>query len=193
MLAHRQGSVSNASELAGSLGISVPSVNRYVDTLVDMMLVRRLQPYYVNVGKRLTKTPRLLVRDSGIVHALLNIHFLDDLLGHPVAGASWEGFVAENLIAAAPSGTDSFFYRTGAGAEIDLLLALPGQELWAIEVKLSGSPGVSKGFHIAADDVKAARRFVVYSGTEVYPLGGGIVATPLAELMKRLIEERVGK
>ena len=187
MLSHLQGSVFNAAELARSLGVSVPSVNRYTDTLVDMMLLRRLQPYHVNVGKRLIKSPRILVRDSGIVHALLGIRSLEDLLGHPVAGASWEGLVVENLVGAAPVGTDAFFYRTRSGAEIDLVLLLPGQELWAVEVKRSSAPKVPKGFRIATADIAAAKKFIVYPGTDAYPLGDGITAIPLPTLMERLI------
>ena len=187
MLSHLQGSVFNAAELARSLGVSVPSVNRYTDTLVDMMLLRRLQPYHVNVGKRLIKSPRILVRDSGVVHALLNIRSLEDLLGHPVAGASWEGLVVENLVGAAPVGTDAFFYRTRSGAEIDLLLLLPGQEPWAVEVKRSSAPRVPRGFRIATADVGAAKKFIVYPGTDTYPLGDGITAIPLPALMERLI------
>ena len=187
MLAHRQTSIFNASELARSLGISVPTVNRYADTLVDLMLLRRMQPYFVNVGKRLIKTPKLLVRDSGVVHALLNLRSLDELLGHPVAGASWEGFVIENLIGAAPRGTDAFFYRTRAGAEIDLLLLLPNLELWAVEVKRSSAPRVPRGFRIATADVGATRSFIVHPGTDSYALGDDIVATSLPGLMKRLV------
>ena len=190
MLCHRQGSVFNAAELARSLGVSVPSVNRYADTLVDLMLLRRLQPYHANVGKRLIKSPRVLVRDSGVVHALLNIRSLDDLLGHPVAGASWEGIVVENLIGAAPVGTDAFFYRTRSGAGIDLLLLLPGHELWAVEVKRSSAPRVPRGFRVATTDVAATRKFIVYPGTETYPLGDGMLAIPLPALMQRLIARR---
>ena len=187
MLAHRQGSIFNAAELARSLGVSAPTVNRYADTLVDMMLLRRMQPLFVNVRKRLIKTPRLFIRDSGVVHALLNIRSLDDLLGHPVAGASWEGFVVENLVGAAPQGTDAFFYRTRAGAEIDLLLRLPNLESWAIEVKRSTAPRVPRGFRIATEDVEAARRFIVYPGTDTYPVTEGVTAIPLPALMERLI------
>lgn len=187
MLSHRQGSIFNAAELARSLGVSVPTVNRYADTLVDMMLLRRVQPWFVNVRKRLIKTPKLFIRDSGVVHTLLNIRSLDDLLGHPVAGASWEGLVVENLVGAAPPGTDAFFYRTRAGAEIDLLLRLPNLESWAIEVKRSTAPRVPKGFRIATEDVGATRRFIVYPGTDTYPLAEGVTATPLPALMGRLI------
>lgn len=190
MLSHRQASAFNAAELARSLGISVPSVNRYTDTLVDMMLLRRLQPYYVNVGKRLVKTPRIFVRDSGVLHALLNIRSVHDLLGHPVAGASWEGFVVENLIGAAPADTDPFFYRTRSGAEIDLLLLFPGQELWAIEVKRSTAPKVPRGFRMAIRDVEATQSFIVHPGTETYPLGDGITAIALPALMEQLMASR---
>ena len=104
------------------------------------MLVRRLPPYFANVGKRLVKSPKVYIRDSGVLHSLLGLGTLDDVLSHPVAGASWEGFVIENLIAAAPFGTDAWFYRTRAGAEIDLLLSLPDRRLWAVEVKRSAAP-----------------------------------------------------
>ena len=114
MLSHRQGAAFNEAELARSLGISAPTINRYVDTLVDLMLIRRLQPYFTNVDNRLVKTPRVCIRDSGIAHALLNPKSLDDLLGYPVVGSSWEAYAAENLIGLAPQGMDVFFYRTQA-------------------------------------------------------------------------------
>ena len=156
MLAHHQGGLSNASELARSLGVSVPAVTRYVDLLADLMLVRRLPAYFANVGKRLVRRPKVYIRDSGVLHSLLGLGTLDDVLSHPVAGASWEGFVVENLIAAAPFGTDAWFYRTRAGAEIDLLLHLPDRRLWAIEIKRSSAPRAAKGFELAASDLGAA-------------------------------------
>ena len=145
MLGHRQGGLLNASELARSLDVSVPAVTRYVDLLSDLMLVRRLLPWFANLGKRLVKTPKVYIRDSGILHALLGLGTLDHVLSHPVAGASWEGFVIENLVAAAPFGTDAWFYRTRAGAEIDLLLHLPDRRLWAVEVKRSTAPRPARG------------------------------------------------
>ncbi len=187
MLGHRQGGLLNASVLARSLAVSAPSVMRYVDLLTDLMLVRRLLPWYANVGKRLVKAPKLYIRDSGVLHSLLGLRTLDDLLSHPVAGTSWEGFAIENLLAAAPFGTDAFFYRTQAGAEIDLLLHLPDRSLWAVEVKLGAAPKARKGFLSAADDVEAAERFVVYPGDEPFPLSGGVLAIPLSALMERLI------
>jgi hypothetical protein len=126
MLAHNQGALLNASRLASGLSVSAPTVTNYIDLLVDLLLVRRLTPFHANVGKRLVKSPKTYVRDSGLTHALLNIATYEDLLGHPVSGPSWEGFAIENLITAAPSRTMASFYRTAAGAEIDLLLETGG-------------------------------------------------------------------
>ena len=186
MLGHRQGGLLNASELARGLDVSVPAVTRYVDLLSDLMLVRRLPPWFANVGKRLVKTPKVYIRDSGVLHSLLGLGTLDDVLSHPVIGASWEGFVIENLIAAAPFGTDAWFYRTRAGAEIDLLLHLPDRRLWAVEVKRSAAPRAGKGFELAASDLEADERFVVHPGREPFPLSRTTTAVPLVDLMARL-------
>jgi uncharacterized protein len=147
--------------------------------MVDLMLVRRLPPWSSNAGKRLVKAPKVYVRDSGLAHALLGIRTLEDLLGHPVAGLSWEGLIIEALIAAAPRGTNAHFYRTAAGAEIDLLLMLPGNRLWAIEIKRSLAPKAEKGFHLACLDVAPHRACVVYPGKERFPLMSDIDAIGL--------------
>lgn len=181
MLAHGQGGLLNSARLAASLGLDVRTVNRYVDLLVELFLVRRLQPWHANVGKRLTRSPKLYVRDSGILHALLAIRDEENLLSHPVAGASWEGFAIENLIAAARD-AQPYFYRTAAGAELDLLLVLPGGEVWAIEIKRSLSPKPGRGFHSARADVAPARSFVVYPGSESYPIEEGVEAISLPGL-----------
>lgn len=128
------------------------------------------------------RSPKVYVRDSGVVHALLGIPNLEALLGHPVAGASWEGFVLESLISVAPEGTESYFYRTSAGAEIDLVLVLPGGARWAVEVKRSLSPRPERGFHSACADIAPERRWVVYPGTERYPLGNDVEAVGLVSL-----------
>jgi hypothetical protein len=175
MLAHTQGQQANIARLAAGLGISGRSVGRYLDLMVDLLLVRRLTPWVGNVGKRLVKAPKVYVRDSGIVHALLDIETLDDLYGHPVAGASWEGAVLETLISAA--GTERVaFYRTSAGAEIDLVIEGSRGRRLAIEVKRSSAPTVSKGFRIGVDDLRASGGIVVYPGEERFPLGGGVEA-----------------
>ncbi|QEL27251.1 ATP-binding protein (plasmid) [Bosea sp. F3-2] len=187
MLAHRQSGLLNAAELARALGIDGKTVASYLDLLVDLLLVRRLEPWHSNAGKRLVKSPRVYIRDSGIVHALLGITALDDLLAHPVAGASWEGMVIETAHAAMPDGTKASFYRSGGGAEVDLVLTLPGGERWAVEVKRSLAPKVERGFHHACEDLRPKRRIVVYPGGERFPLAGGIDALPLPEFGRDLL------
>jgi uncharacterized protein len=187
MLAHNQGSLLNASRLASGLSVSAPTVTNYVSLLVDLLLVRRLPPYHANVGKRLVKSPKTYVRDSGLVHALLGIETLDELLGHPVAGASWEGFVLESLLASAPERAQASFYRTAAGAEMDLVLQLGGKRgLWAIEIKRGLTAKPERGFHHALEDLKPSRAFVVYSGGERYPLGNNVEAISVRELASEL-------
>ena len=186
MLAHHQSALLNASEFARSLGVDAKTVGSYLDLMVDLLLVRRLEPWHSNSGKRLVKSPRIYVRDSGMVHSLLGLTSMDDVLSHPIAGASWEGFVIETLIAAAPSGTQPTFYRTSAGAEIDLLLTIPGNGLWAIEVKRSSAPKVEKGFHQACTDLKPTRRILIYPGQESYPIGHGVEVMSLDQAARAL-------
>lgn len=187
MLAHGQGTLLNASRLAMGLSVTSPTVSSYVDLLVDLLLVRRLPAFHANIGKRLVKSPKTYVRDSGLVHALLGIEDHDRLAGHPVVGPSWEAFVIENLLSVVPPRTMAGFYRTAAGAEIDLVLELPGGHgLWAVEIKRSLAPALGKGFHIARADIAPARSFVVHAGTEGYPLGEGIEAIGLAGLVALL-------
>ena len=186
MLAHQQGALVNASVLARSLALDMRTVNRYLDLLVEMFLVRRLEPWHANLGKRLTKSPKLYVRDSGLLHALLGLPDEEALLGHPVVGASWEGFVLENLITAAGTSASAHFYRTSGGAEVDLLLNWPSGECWAIEVKRSLAPKVERGFHSACEDLQPTRKLVIYPGDEPFPLGHGVQAMPLATLCHEL-------
>jgi len=186
MLAHQQGSMLNQSRLAASLGVSVPAVARYIDLLVDLQLLRRLQPWSGNLSKRIVKAPKVTIRDSGLVHALLDIPTLDALLGHPVCGHSYEGMVIETLIAAAHRYIPSF-YRSHDGAEIDLLLESAGKPFMAIEVKRSSAPSLDKGFAIACDDLGLEQRYVVYPGQEQFPLRHGARAIGLVE-MARLIQ-----
>ena len=186
MLAHHQGGLLNVAQLARNLGVDAKTAHHYIDLLCDLLLVRRLMPWHANVGKRLVKSPKVYVRDSGLVHALLGIESMDDLLSHPVVGTSWEGFVLENLLACAPMGTHAHFYRTSGGAEVDLLLSLPGGALWALEVKRSLKPKVERGFHAACEDLQPVRKLVVYPGTETFPMAHGIEATPLAALCATL-------
>ena len=186
MLAHHQGGLLNAAQLARSLGVDGKTVAAYLDLMVDLLLVRRLPPWHRNVGKRLVKSPKVYVRDSGLVHALLSLDDREALLGHPIAGQSWEGMVIESLIASAPDGTGAYFYRTAAGAEIDLLLVLPGNLLWAIEIKRGLAPKVDRGFYHACADLEPERRFVVYSGSEKFGIGDGIEVISLVALAREL-------
>lgn len=189
MLAHAQGGLLNAAALAEGLGISGQTVGRYLDLLVDLMLVRRLSPWHENVGKRLVRSPKVYVRDSGLVHTLLGLETFENLLGHPVVGGSWEGFCLEALIAAAPPGAEPFFYRTSAGAELDLVLRMPGGEIWAIEIKRATTPRLSRGFHIASEDIAATRKILVYAGAREVPAGKDTRALPLPaaiSLLRRL-------
>ncbi|AMY07206.1 hypothetical protein LuPra_00373 [Luteitalea pratensis] len=192
MLAHQQGAVLNAAPIARALGVTGKTVASYLDLMVDLLLLRRLQPWHRNVGKRLVKSPKVYVRDSGLVHSLLGIPDLDGLLGHPIAGMTWEGLVIESLIACVPRDWEPAFYRTSAGAEIDLVLVPPGAAPWAIEVKRSASPRLERGFHSACDDIAPAQRFVVYPGRERFPLPGGAEAIDLVTLCGILRAQAAG-
>lgn len=185
MLANNQGQMLNAAQLAGSLGVSGHTVARYLDIMVDLLLVRRLQPWASNVGKRLVKSPKVYVRDSGLLHALLDIQTLEQLLGHPVLGASWEGMLIENVLASLPSTMNAFFYRTAAGAEIDLVIEPRPRQRWAIEVKRSiSSPVPSKGFYLGCEDIHATRQIVLYPGDEPYKLDGKTEVIPFRKFFE---------
>lgn len=189
MLAHHQGGLLNAASLARSLGVDGKTVAHYLDLMVDLLLVRRLPPWHTNAGKRLVKSPKVYVRDSGLVHALLGLPLREDLLGHPIVGASWEGFVIENILNAAAHArreVQAAFYRSSSGAEIDLLLTWPGGHTWAIEIKRSAAPKLERGFHAACEVVRPARSVVVYPGQARFPLGTGIEAMPLRALLAEL-------
>ncbi|MDE0343066.1 MAG: ATP-binding protein [Deltaproteobacteria bacterium] len=186
MLAHLQGGILNASQIARSLAVDGKTVARYLDLFVDLLLVRRLPSFHANVSKRLVKSPKVYVRDSGIVHTLLRLNDRDAVLGHPIAGGSWEGFVLENLLGVAPGRVQSSFYRTAAGAQIDLVLQMPGGALWAVEIKRGLAPRLDRGFHHAREDLKPDRSFVVYPGIERYPKDDGVEVIGLRELASLL-------
>jgi len=186
MLAHLQGETINFSKLANNLEVDGKTVSNYLDILVDLLLVRRLDPWYANVKKRLVKSPRFYIRDSGIVHRLLGIADDDALLSNPVIGKSWEGFVIENILSVLPEGAEAYFYRTSAGAEIDLLLQLSSRDLWAIEIKKGSAPKITRGFHQACEDVQATEKFVVYGGTDEFPVKHDTTVIAPKTLMMRL-------
>ena len=186
MLAHHQGAILNASALGRSLEISTQTVNRYIDLLTDLLLVRRLLPLRANVGKRLVKSPKIYVRDSGLLHALLGIGSLDQLAGHPVIGASWEGHVIETLVSVLSPRATPYFYRTSAGAEIDLMIEHGDGRRWAIEIKRSPSARVGRGFHLACEDARPERAFVVHAGDDRYPLTETLEAISVRALAAEL-------
>lgn len=186
MLAHVQGGLLNSASLARGLDVDNKTITRYLDLLVDLLLVRRLPAWHGNTSKRLSKSPKIFIRDSGLVHALLNITDQESLLGHPVLGASWEGFVIENLSLLLPSQTLSSFYRSSGGAEVDLVLEFAGSQTWAIEIKRSLSPKVSRGFHSACEDLHPDRKLLVYPGDDRYPLGHEIEAIGFEQLAREI-------
>lgn len=188
MLAHHQGELLDQSKLASALAISGQTVSRYIDLLCDLMLVRRLPAWHGNVGKRLIRSPKVYVRDSGLVHALLGLPHLDAVLGHPVAGSSWEGFVVEQLVNSAPSAQASF-YRTSNGAEVDLVLTFRNQQTWVIEVKRSSAPTVSRGFHQAAVDLGAARKLLVAPVEQTYPMKENIEVVDMLTAVRWVSEQ----
>ena len=187
MLAHLQGSLLNYSQLATSLAISGQLVHRYVDILCDLMLLRRLAAWHGNVGKRLVKSPKVYVRDSGLVHALLGLTNYESVLSHPVAGLSWEGFVIEQIMSAAPS-LDYSFYRTAQGAEADLVIDFRHGQVWVVEIKRSSAPTVSKGFHQAAVDVNANRKILVAPVEQSYQMKDNIEVMSVQTLIAELVD-----
>ena len=187
MLAHNQGQMLNGAQLAAGLGVSGHTIARYLDILVDLLLVRRLQPWASNARKRLVRSPKVYVRDSGLVHALLGIRTQEELFGHPIVGPSWEGMLIENILSSLPATVRSWFYRTSAGAEIDLVLEFGHKNIWAIEIKRSiSNPVPSKGFYIGCADLKAARQIVLYPGKESYRTDPRSEVMSLDQFMKKL-------
>jgi len=185
MLAHNQAQLLNAANLARGLGVSGATIGRYLDLMVDLLLVRRLPPRLGNASKRLVRSPKVYLRDSGLLHALLGIADKESLLGHPVVGGSWEGLVIENLAGLAADAEPSF-YRTSGGAEIDLVLTWRDGREWAIEVKRTLSPKLGRGMRSALADVKPDRAFLVYAGDERFPLGAGVEAIGVGGLCAEL-------
>ncbi|OHC60693.1 MAG: ATPase [Rhodocyclales bacterium RIFCSPLOWO2_02_FULL_63_24] len=186
MCAHLQGQVFNASQLGLALGgVAHTTVGRYLDLMVDALMLRRLEPWHANVGKRLVKSPKVFVRDSGLLHALLGIATLDDLAGHPVAGLSWEGFLIEQLIAHLPPLAEFGFYRTAAGAELDLVVENGGRRI-GYEIKLSNAPRPARGFWTACEDLGLDRAWVIAPVREGYPLADKVEVIPPQQMFATL-------
>jgi predicted AAA+ superfamily ATPase len=184
MLAHVHGQIWNASKIAGSLGITAPTVKHYLDILEETFVARVLAPWYSNTKKRLVKSPKVYIRDTGLLHTLLQIATIEDLRSHPIVGTSWEGFVIEQVLGSLPRDWQSHYYRTSAGAEIDLLLHDRRNRPVAVEVKFSATPQVTKGFWIAMDDLACKNGFVIYPGKDAYPIAENVMAIPLSAMHK---------
>jgi len=179
MIAHLQGQLFNASSIAASLGVSAPTVTRWLDYLEATLVLRRLEPYHANLGKRLVKSPKIYVRDSGLLHYLLSIKEVNDLLGHPATGSSWEGFIVEQICSQLAFGELVSFYRTAAGAELDLVIEARGMKI-GIEIKFSSAPKVTKGFWQACQDLGVDAAYVVAPVREGWPLAENVrVVTPM--------------
>ena len=186
MLSHLHGQQMNLSSLGKSLEVTHTTIRNYLDVLTDLYMVRQLQPWAGNTKKRLVKSPKVYIRDSGLLHRLLSVSTYDELLGHPVSGHSWEGFVIENILGNLPDTWQASYYRSAEQTEIDLILAKGTQETWAIEVKRSVAPKAGAGVHRACEDVHATGKFVVYSGKERFPLGHDTEAIGLVAFLKLL-------
>ncbi|MCF6226811.1 MAG: ATP-binding protein [Xanthomonadales bacterium] len=189
MLAHVQGGLLNAASLARGLDVDNKSIIRYLDLLVDLLLVRKLTPWHSNNGKRLTKSPKIYIRDSGLVHCLLNIPNLESLLSHPILGASWEAFVIENILQVCNPQVHASFYRSSGGAEIDLILEIQtsqNRQIWAIEIKRSLKPKVTRGFYSACEDISPHRKLLVYSGDDHFQIKHGIEVIGLNQLLQEV-------
>lgn len=189
MLAHYHAQQANLSELGKSLEVSHTSIRSYIDTLQDFFMIRQLQPWSGNSKKRLVKSPKIYLRDSGLLHSLLKISTYDQLLGHPVVGSSWEGFVVENVLNHLPNTWKASFYRSSNQNEIDLVLEGPDRSVWAVEIKKSIAPKINVGFHRAAEDIKATRKFVIYSGTDRFPISGEVEIIGLIPFLKLIISQ----
>jgi predicted AAA+ superfamily ATPase len=186
MLAHLQGEPVNYSKLGANLEIDGKTVSNYIDMLSDLLLVRRLEPWHANVKKRLVKSPRYYIRDSGIVHRLLGIESYDALLSNPVLGKSWEGFVVENIHSVLPRRAETYFYRTAAGAEIDLVIRMPSSEIWAVEIKYGTAPKMGRHYSAICDDVDATRKYIIYGGDDEFPVSSDVTAISLPRFVQKL-------
>ena len=187
MIAHMNGGIWNAETFARSLGISAPTVVRYLHYLEAGYMVRSLQPWFVNATKRLVKSPKVYVRDAGILHALLNLVSIDDILSHPVAGTSWEGFVIEQIFQIKSPDIQAYFYRTHDGAECDIVLVKGINPIACIEIKISNAPAISKGFYESIADLKPIYKFVITPESDEYTMKENVIVTGLHNFLKKYL------
>ncbi len=180
MLAHYHGQIWNGSEIGRSIGETHPTVRRHLDILTGAFMVRQLQPWFENVGKRTVKSPKMYIRDCGLVHALLGIEEFAQLESHPKFGASWEGFVIEQLLRLSGD-RNAYFWATQGGAELDLLLIAKGRK-WGVEVKYADAPAMTRSMHVALEDLKLEHLWVIHPGKHTFPMHDKVTALPITEL-----------
>ncbi len=185
MLAHVHGGQLNTSALANSLGLTHPTVNKYLELMEGSFLIRRLPPYFKNVGKRLVKSPKLYIRDTGLLHYLLRIFSYEQLRGNPAIGASWESYVIEQIIREAPEFTDFYYYRTQNGAEVDLVMITPNGKIVCIEIKVSASPTITKGFYQSISDLQPQYKYVLTPSGECFDRADGLRICPLSIFLEK--------
>lgn len=186
MLAHYHGQQVVLSELGRSLEVSHTTIRNYLDLLTDFYMVRQLTPWSGNIKKRLVKSPKIYIRDTGLLHKLLQVSSFDVLLGHPSIGASWEGFVVENIINLLDSRWNFSYFRTSTQTEIDLVLQTPNNEIWAIEIKRSSAPKLGRGIYDAFQDVKATHKWIINAGSDQYPLPNGVEVIGLVAFLQMI-------
>ena len=184
MIAHNNGGIINAENYSRALGITGPTVKKYLQFLEAAFLIRQLPPWFANSKKRLVKAPKIFIRDSGVLHHLTHIPSAHSLAGHLVIGASWEGYVTEEIIRHLPAGMSAYFYRTHHGAEVDLVLVKNNKPLYAIEIKHSKAPVLSDGFYHAIADIKTSKNYLIYSGEEEYVTQHKVVVCGLVTFIK---------
>jgi len=187
MMSHVNAQVINYSNIARSFSISSTTLKKYIDFLENAFLIRQLQPFYPNIKKRIVKAPKVYLRDTGILHNLLNIQSTDDLEGNPLKGNSWEGYIIEQILQIAGSSYEPYFYRTHQGAECDLVLTKSSKPVYSIEIKLSAAPTLTKGNKIAFNDIGAVKNFVIIPESAEYQLSEDITVCGLNGFLKKLI------
>lgn len=187
MISHQSGSTLNSQSLARSIGVTAPVINRYIEFMEGAYLLYRLLPWHTNTKKRLVKSPKIYIRDTGILHFLQGIHDYDTLFTHPIIGASWESYVVSQIHSHKPADIDLYFYRTHNGSEIDILITKNQKPIIAAEIKLSNTPSVARGFHTACEDLKVDQKIVITPEAEVYPLKNNILVMNLQHFLTQVL------
>lgn len=188
MLAHFHGGIWNATSFAEAIGVTMPTINRYVEFLEAAFILNRLQPFYINLKKRLVKSPKVYIRDSGILHCLMGITNFEALQGNVLLGVSWEGYVIEQIKQIVPQEINMCYYRTHNGAESDVILVRGNQALSCIEIKYTSTPKLAKGFQTVIEDLQTQNNFIVVPKSETYRLSKTVTACNLFDFLNRQLQ-----